>query len=95
MTDSDTELAFVRVLSVHGLKLAGGISQEDRRERIRVAILTHKLTGKTFAMGPQRAETYGQAFERCYHRPLEMRRMQRDTDHRPTVDETIKALGEE
>jgi hypothetical protein len=96
VTDFDTELAFVRALSVHGLKQTSELSQEDRRERIRVAILIHKLEDQRFAIGPKHAiETYGQAFERCYHRPVEMRRMQRDTHHRPTRDATPLVLADD
>jgi hypothetical protein len=96
VSDFDTEMAFVRALSVHGMKLAGDISNEDRCERIRVAILSQALADKKFTHGPLRTmETYREAFERCYHRSLDMRRRQRDPTGRPITPEPIPLLDEE
>jgi hypothetical protein len=75
MTDPDTEMAFIRTLSVHGLILSGNISQEDKRERIRTAILSQHLERHCF--NALSSETYAEAFRRCYGRSLEMRRVPR------------------
>jgi hypothetical protein len=78
MTDFDTEMAFIRSLSVRGLVLSGELSQEDKRERIRTAILSQNLERHRFGMGPNHtSETYAQAYRRCYGRALEMRRAPR------------------
>lgn len=96
MSDLDTEMAFVRALSVHGVKLSGEMSNEDRRERIRVAILNQELADKKFAHGPLRTmETHREAFERCYGRSLDMRRMQRDAEGRPITPVPMSLLDEE
>ena len=72
--DRDLELDFIREFAVGG-ELMTGLSADDRRERIRVAIFTHKLAHKLFRDGPM---TYSEAYAQCYGRPLEMRRMQRE-----------------
>jgi hypothetical protein len=97
VSDFDTEMAFVRALSVGGTKLSGDMSAEDKRERIRVAILTQKRSDKNFGIGPAHTmETYAQAFERCYHRSVEMRRGQRDFDGKPIlVDATSPPEADE
>lgn len=69
----DIEMAFMRILSTNGLILSGAISPEDRRERIRVTIMQRGIKDKPF----DAQLTYGQAFERCYQRAVEMRRVQR------------------
>jgi len=84
VNDPDTEMAFVRQLSVHGLVLSGTLSAEDKRERIRVAILTHRLEGKCFAWYPNdHGETYGEAYRRCYGKALDQRRVPRDRFGKP------------
>jgi hypothetical protein len=80
VNDFDTEMAFIRSLSVHGLTFAGEMSQEDKRERIRIAICSQNLENAKFNHG----ETYGQAYQRCYGRPVEMRRMPRNA-HQPAI----------
>ncbi len=80
MSNLETELAFVRELSVAGLVLAGEqLSAQDKCERIRVAILAQRLEKKEFAPG----ETYAQAFRRCFGKPIERRRIERDEHGRP------------
>ena len=69
----DIEMAFIRILSTKGLILSGAISPEDRRERIRVTIMQRNIKDAPF----DAQLTYGQAFERCYQRGVELRRAQR------------------
>jgi hypothetical protein len=68
--DRDLELDFIREFAAGG-ELLKGQSVDDRRERIRVAIYTHKLAHMPFRDGPL---TYAEAYAECYGRPLEMRR---------------------
>jgi hypothetical protein len=67
--DLDLELDFIREFSTGG-ELLQGLSVDVRRERIRVAIYTHKLVHMLFRDGPM---TYAEAYAECYGRPLEMR----------------------
>jgi hypothetical protein len=67
--DRDLELDFIREFSTGG-ELLKGLSVANRRERIRVAIYTHKLPHMLFRDGPM---TYAEAFAECFGRPLEMR----------------------
>ena len=67
--DGDMELDFIREFATGGV-LGKGLSTEARRERIRVAIHTNKLTHAPFRGGPM---TYATAFAECFGRPLEMR----------------------
>jgi hypothetical protein len=67
--DRDLELEFIREFSM-GEALPRGLSDDNRRERIRVAIYTQKLPRMLFRDGPM---TYAEAFAECYGRPLEMR----------------------
>jgi hypothetical protein len=71
--DRDLELEFIREFSAGG-ELLKGLSIDDRRERIRVAIYTQKLPHLFFRDGPM---TYAQAYAKCSGRPLEMRRLVR------------------
>jgi hypothetical protein len=94
--DLDTELAFIRILSGGGVKLSGGIPAQDKRERIRVAILSQNVENKSFAFGPDHImETYAQAFERCYGTRLELRGARRDPHNQPNLAETLRALDED
>jgi len=68
--DRDLELDFIREFAAGG-ELMKGLSADDRRERIRVAIFAHKLAPMLFRDGPM---TYAEAYQRCYGRPIEMRR---------------------
>lgn len=77
---SDIEMALVRILATDGLLLSG-ISAEDKRERIRLAILQRGLSNRAWPLDGHM--TYGQAFEHCYKRQVEMRRAQRDQFAQP------------
>jgi hypothetical protein len=67
--DQDLELDFIREFAVGGeLK---GSSADDRRERIRVKIYGSNLLHQPFR---DSGMDYGQAYRRCYGRPIEMRR---------------------
>jgi hypothetical protein len=68
--DRDLELDFIREFSTGGQSLIG-LSVVDRRERIRLAIYTHKLVHLRFRDGPM---NYAEAYAECFGRPLEMRR---------------------
>jgi hypothetical protein len=68
--DRDLELDFIREFATGGESLKG-LSVDNRRERIRVAIYTQKLPHKLFRDGPM---TYAEAYAQCFGRPLEMRR---------------------
>jgi hypothetical protein len=70
--DADIELEFVREFSVGGR--LQGLSTDDRREHIRVAIYAQQLMHKPFR---DTGLTYLQAYEQCYGQPLEMRRAPR------------------
>jgi hypothetical protein len=67
--DRDLELDFIREFATGG-ELLKGLSVDNRRERIRVAIYTQKLPHMLFRDGPM---TYAEAYARCFGRPLEMR----------------------
>jgi hypothetical protein len=68
--DQDLELDFIREFAAGG-ELMKGLSADDRRERIRVAIYAHKLAHTLFRDGPM---TYSEAYANCFGRPIEMRR---------------------
>jgi hypothetical protein len=72
--DQDLELDFIREFTTGG-ELLKGLSVDGRRERIRIAIYTHKLAHTLFRDGPM---TYAEAYAECFGRPLEMRRAVRD-----------------
>lgn len=67
--DRDLELDFIREFSTGG-ELLLGLSVDNRRERIRIAIYTHRLAHMIFRDGPM---TYAEAYAECFGRPLEMR----------------------
>jgi hypothetical protein len=67
--DRDLELDFIREFTTGG-ELLVGLSVDVRRERIRIAIYTHKLVHMLFRDGPM---TYAEAYAECFRRPLEMR----------------------
>jgi len=71
--DRELELDFIREFSTGGESLQG-LSLDVRRDRIRVAIYTHKLAHAFFRDGPM---TYAEAYAECFGRPLEMRRIVR------------------
>jgi hypothetical protein len=67
--DRELELDFIREFSTGG-ELLKGLSDDNRREHIRVAIYTQKLPYLPFRDGPM---TYAEAYAECFGRPLEMR----------------------
>jgi hypothetical protein len=67
--DRDLELDFIRQFST-GRELLIGLTDDNRRERIHVAIYTHKLPHTLFRDGPI---TYAEAYAECFGQPLEMR----------------------
>jgi hypothetical protein len=67
--DWDIELEFIREFSVNGEFLKAW-NVDERRERIRIAIWNNKLERAPFR---DSGMNYGQAYERCYGRPIEMR----------------------
>ena len=85
--DQELELDFIREFSAGG-ELLKGLSVDDRRERIRVAIYTQKLPHMLFRDGPM---TYAEAYAECFRRPLEMRRVVR---HQPKPDATKPPANE-
>jgi hypothetical protein len=71
--DRDLEMDFIREFATGGeLK---GLSDDSRRERIRVHIYTGRLPHMLFRDGPM---TYAEAYAACFGRPLEMRSVVRD-----------------
>jgi hypothetical protein len=68
--DRNLELDFIREFAVRG-ELLKGSSVDDRRERIRLAIYGRNLLHEPFR---DSGMDYGQAYQRCYGRPIEMRR---------------------
>jgi len=76
----DLEMALMRILATDGLILSG-ISEEDRRERIRLAIVQRGLKDRAWPLDADM--TYADAFAHCYKRQVEMRRTQRDQFDRP------------
>jgi hypothetical protein len=66
--DRDLDQEFIREFAVGGDLLNG--SFVDRRERIRVAIYRSNLLHVPFR---DSGMDYGQAYEFCYRRPIEMR----------------------
>jgi hypothetical protein len=81
------ELDFIREFATGG-ELLKGLSADNRRDRIRVAIYTQKLAHMPFRDGPM---TYAEAYAECFGRPLEMRSAVR---HDPkSVPEAQKLTG--
>jgi len=79
--DRDLELDFIREFAVGGELLKG--SSDDRRERIRVAIYRRNLLHETFR---DSGMNYGQAYQRCYGRSIEMRRtVRREAKSEPLI----------
>jgi hypothetical protein len=76
---ADIEMAFIRMLSVNGLILSGDLSMENRRERIRAAIV-----GRNLQDCPYDSEiSFGEAYSRCYAQNVASRGAQRDQDPEP------------
>jgi hypothetical protein len=68
--DRDLELDFIREFAT-GAESLTGLSADGRRERIRVAIYTHKLVHMLFRDGPM---TYAETYAKCFGQPIEQRR---------------------
>jgi hypothetical protein len=81
--DRDLELDFIREFAVGGELLK--CSSDDRRQRIRVAIYRRNLLHERFR---DSVMDYGLAYQRCYGRPMEMRRTVR---HGPKSEPLIAA----
>ena len=79
--DRDLELDFIREFAVGGdLKDSRA---DDRRERIRLAIYGRNLLHEPFR---DSGMDYGQAYQRCYGRPIEMRRtVRREPKSEPLI----------
>ena len=76
---ADIEMALVRELSTGGLILSGNLTQVDKGERIRIAIMERKLGDRLF----DASMTYAQAYERVFRRRIEQRAKPRDKHQRP------------
>jgi hypothetical protein len=75
---SDIEFTFIRSLAHSGFILSGAtISAEDRRERIRIAIMKAQVGNKPLPIDP--SITYAQAYQIAYNRPCELRSSERET----------------
>jgi hypothetical protein len=85
--NADTELHFIRVLSVGGVSFAGQMTEDDRRERIRHAILSQRMGNRPLSDDPNCRETFAQAYERLYTRKLDRRRFSRDNSPPPDEDD--------
>ena len=80
--DRDLELDFIREFAAGG-ELMTGLSADDRRERIRLAIYGRNLLHEPFR---DSGMDYGQAYQRCYGRPIEMRRtVRREPKSEPLI----------
>jgi len=80
--DRDLELDFIREFAAGG-QLMTGLSADDRRECIRLAIYTHKLVHTLFRDGPM---NYAEAYTKCFGRAIEMRRtVRREPKSEPLI----------
>ena len=86
--DRDLELDFIREFSTGG-ELLKGLSDDNRREHIRVAIYIQKLPHSLFRHGPM---TYAEAYAKCFGRPLEMRSAVRDQRKSEVVESSAKEV---
>jgi hypothetical protein len=81
--DRALEMDFIREFATGG-ELLTILSDVSRRERIRVAIYSHKLAHLMFRDGPM---SYAEAYAECYGQPLEMRRtVRRDPDSESPIE---------
>jgi hypothetical protein len=77
LTRDDIEFSFIRSLACSGFILSGpNLSPDDRRERIRIAIMKSQMSGKPLPIDPNL--TYAEAFKLAYNRPCELRTVERD-----------------
>ncbi len=87
----DIELGFIRSLAHSGFILSGPqLSPEDRRERIRVAIMKAQVHDKPFPIDS--SLTYGAAYQKAYNRPCELRRFDRDQNGRAIAPKNLQNL---
>ena len=94
LSQLDIELTFIRSLACSGFILSGPqLSQEDRRERIRVAIMKAQVHDKPFPIDG--SITYGQAFLMAYNRPCELRRFDRDQNGKTIVPKVLQKRSTE
>ncbi len=71
MTELRHEIWLAQRLERHGVAVLAGITtSNDRRERIRTAILEHCLSAVIAGSRARKPETYAQLFERLYGEPL-------------------------
>ena len=77
LSRDDIEFSFIRSLACSGFILSGpNLSPDDRRERIRIAIMKAQMHNKPLPIDP--TLTYAQAFRLAYNRPCELRRVERE-----------------
>jgi hypothetical protein len=67
----DIEMDFVREFSHSGSQIGTCASSEEKRERIRVAILKEGKQSKPFR---GTSLTYAEVYRQAYNKPIEMRR---------------------
>lgn len=78
LIDADTQAWLIERLRTLGWRMDNAVTTDTIRERIRVAILSGKLTEKFCGVDPAgKDETFLQTFERCYSQPLELRAKKR------------------
>jgi hypothetical protein len=86
LSSQDIEMTFVRSLACSGMVLGDAqLSSEDRRERIRIAIMKMRVSNKPLPIDP--TVTYAQAFRQLYNRPCELRVAERDRYGREILTE--------
>lgn len=84
LSRADIEMTFIRSLACSGVILSGTqLSAEDRRERIRIAIMKSHMSNRPLPTDP--TLTYAQAFQIAYNRPCELRQAERDRFNREIV----------
>src|SRR5207237_59959 len=77
LSREDIEYTFIRSLACSGFILSGPtMSPDDRRERIRIAIMKSQMSNKPLPIEP--SLTYAEAFKLAYNRPCELRRIERE-----------------
>jgi hypothetical protein len=88
----DIEMTFIRSLACSGVILSGTqLSPEDRRERIRIAIMKTHMNNKPLPTDP--TLTYAQAFQLAYNRPCELRQAERDRFNREVAFSPVPAAN--
>ena len=86
LSSQDIEMTFVRSLSCNGVVLGSAqLSCDDRRERIRIAIMKTRMSNKPLPIDP--TLTYAQAFRQLYNQPCELRVAERDRYGREVASE--------